>query len=207
MNNKFMDTMDSNKNADYEKPRLSEKLVIIINGKGGAGKDTVCEVVEKRYRARAISAITPIKEVALHCGWAGDSEKDNRARKLLSDLKRVLIEYNDMPNNYLEKEYKRFINSGYDILFVHIREGDQIDDFKKRVSSKCITLMVRSSKIDNLNTVFGNASDDDVENYVYDYCFVNEKPIDLLAQEFIRFLSKTLETEGICEYGAVTDDA
>lgn len=182
------------------KPRLSEKLVIIINGKGGAGKDTVCEIAERYYRAKTISAITPVKEIARYCGWAGDSEKDNRARKFLSDLKRILIEYNDMPNNYLEKEYKDFIHSDNDLLFVHIREHDQIDDFKMRVPSKCVTLIVRSSALDNNRVFFGNTSDDDVENYTYDYSFVNGNSMDDLIRNFTAFLKDLFVSERIHVY-------
>jgi hypothetical protein len=181
----------------FSKLRLSEKLVIIINGKGGAGKDTVCEIAESYYRVKTISAITPVKEIARHCGWTGDSEKDNRARKFLSDLKRILIDYNDMPNDYLEKEYNNFIASDNDLLFVHIRESDQIDDFKARVSSKCVTLIVRSSELDKKKAFFGNTSDDDVENYVYDYSFVNGKPMDVLVRDFKVFLRNLFASEMI----------
>ena len=73
--------------------RLKDKIVIIINGKGGAGKDTVCDIAAKFYKVEIISAITPIKEIATSFGWRG--EKDRRARKFLSDLKRAFIEYND----------------------------------------------------------------------------------------------------------------
>ena len=45
-----------------------EKIVIIINGVGGAGKDTLCDLASKHYKVKNISAITPIKEIAQKCG-------------------------------------------------------------------------------------------------------------------------------------------
>lgn len=86
-----------------------KKTVIIINGTGGAGKDTLCGLASKHYKVKNISAITPIKEIAGNYGWNG--EKDSRARKFLSDLKKVFIDYNDMPTKYLHGEYKEFLEA------------------------------------------------------------------------------------------------
>ena len=66
---------------DTTRLRLTEKIVIIINGKGGAGKDTVCEIAARYFNVEIISAITPIKDIARQHGWNG--EKDNKARKFL----------------------------------------------------------------------------------------------------------------------------
>ena len=57
-----------------------EKIVIIINGLGGAGKDTLCDLVAKHYKVRNVSAITPIKNIAQKYGWNG--EKDVKSDKL-----------------------------------------------------------------------------------------------------------------------------
>ena len=77
---------------------LSEKIVVIINGKGGVGKDTLCNTSTTYFMSEMISAITPIKEVAKMCGWKGD--KSSKSRKFLSDLKRLLCLFR------LEKEIK-----------------------------------------------------------------------------------------------------
>lgn len=182
---------------DVEKSyiRLKDKIVIIINGKGGAGKDTVCEVTARFFKTKIISAITPIKEIATNYGWSG--EKDNKSRKFLSDLKRVFIEYNDLPNRYLENEYSIFKKSDFDILFVHIRENDQIDDFKRRIDLKSITMLVRSAKIEDKNKQYGNYSDDNVEDYPYDYYYTNGKPLDVLIPDFMNFISNIFIKEGL----------
>lgn len=179
---------------------LKKKIVIIINGKGGAGKDTVCEITSKFFKVRNISAITPIKEIAANFGWNG--EKDNKSRKFLSDLKRAFIEYNDLPNRYLEKEYHAFKGSDADILFAHIREKDQIDAFKRRVDIKCVTLLVQSIRIDSRNKQYGNVSDDNVEEYCYDYCYKNEKPIEKLPEDFMNFIYRLfVEEDVIARFG------
>lgn len=178
-----------------KKRALNKKIVIIINGKGGVGKDTVCEIAARHYRAKTVSAITPIKEIACKCGWNG--EKDKKSRKFLSDLKRVFIEYNDLPNQYLEKKYQEFMKDDCDILFVHIRENDQIDDFRRRVSAKCVTMLVKSPKIDACAEEYGNYSDDHAEDYEYDYCFINGRNREELEADFLKFLNTLLLQEGI----------
>ena len=75
------------------------KIVIIINGRGGVGKDTLCDFAAKHYKVENISSITPIKDLAKLCGWGG--EKNEKSRKFLSDLKQLLIDYNEYPTQYL----------------------------------------------------------------------------------------------------------
>ena len=53
------------------------KVAIVINGPGGVGKDTLCELAARHFKVRNVSSITPIKEIAAMCGWHG--EKDDKA--------------------------------------------------------------------------------------------------------------------------------
>lgn len=163
-----------------------EKIVIIINGKGGVGKDTLCDFANEVYKVTNISAITPIKNIATNVGWKG--EKDQKSRKLLSELKRVFVEYNDLPCQYLVKEYKSFLHSDSQILFVHIREPEEIDKFKKYITTPCITLLVQRGFSEN----WGNNSDDNVENYNYDYIYDNNKTLSQTRADFILFLENII---------------
>ena len=157
------------------------KSVVIINGMGGVGKDTLCELAARHFSVKIISAITPIKEIAQKYGWNG--EKDAKSRKFLSDLKRVFIEYNDLPTQYLYEEYKLFFNSDAQILFVHIREPQEIDKLKALIQdTPCFTVLVERQQ-DNL-VKWGNASDDDVMKYSYDYYFKNDKSLAEAEVEF-----------------------
>ena len=181
---------------NHSKYHLSEKIVVIINGKGGVGKDTFCDVICHLYYGQSVSAITPVLKLAEAVGWNG--QKDNKSRRFLSNLKRVLIEYNDLPNRYLEEEYRQFLHSSLDVLFVHIRESDQIDDFKRRVSVKLITLLITSTRIGG-GSLYGNASDDEAENYNYDYEFHNEGSLSSLNERVHAFWRNVLSKERIRE--------
>ena len=143
-----------------------KKYVFVINGPGGVGKDTLCTLAARQFKVKNVSTITPIKEIAAMCGWAG--EKTDRARKFLSDLKRLTVEYNDFPTKYLTEQYRDFLLGDEEILFVHIREPEEIKKFVSATDGKAATLLIRGGKrFSHRGGAYGNASDDGVENYPY----------------------------------------
>lgn len=162
-----------------------KKLVVIINGKGGVGKDTLCDFAGKYLKIRNVSAITPIKEIARKNGWNG--EKDAKSRKFLADIKKAFIDYNDLPLQYLGREYADFMDGPEEIMFVHIREGEEIDKFKNIVKSPCVTLLV--SRNQKSSVCWGNASDDNVSSYIYDYIYHNDKSLKEAENDFMIFLT------------------
>lgn len=170
-----------------------QKLVIVINGIGGVGKDTVCDIIRKHYDAMNISSIDPIKKIALENGWNG--EKDEKTRKFLADLKQLFIHFNDLPQKYLMNKYQEFMQSGKEVLFVHIREPEEIAKFKSNVGGNCVTLLVRGRE--ELRKAWNNAADDAVEQYVYDFVYENVKDLESLEEDFLQFFRKQIiKTEG-----------
>ena len=163
-----------------------KKLAIVINGKGGVGKDTLCDFAAAKYKTLNVSTITPIKEIAAAYGWNG--EKTPKARKFLADLKQVFTEWNDLPNKFALEQYREFLAGDYVLFFVHIREGSEIQKFvegAKKLGGSPITLLIRSQRFDKK---YGNASDDDVESFNYDYTYQNDLTLDKAEGDFIRFL-------------------
>lgn len=165
-----------------------KKTAIVINGAGGVGKDTLCELAAKHYKVMNISSITPVKEIAAFCGWSGT--KDDRARKFLSDLKRLTVEYNDFPTRWATERYEEFLSSDRELLFVHIREGEEIRKFVDATGAK--TLLVRGGERTRKER-YGNVSDDAVEDYAYDYYFVNDKSLAEAEVDFVALLAKISE--------------
>lgn len=162
-----------------------KKIAIVINGAGGVGKDTLCELAAKHFKVKNISSITPIKEVAALCGW--DGTKDNKARKFLSDLKNLCVEYNNYPTLWAKGQYEEFLTSDEEIMFVHIREAEEIKKFVDATDGKAKTLLVRGGKRMPKGE-YGNVSDDGVENYSYDYYFLNESSLDEAERDFVELL-------------------
>lgn len=170
---------------------MEEKIVVIINGQGGVGKDTICEILSRHYRVTNVSSIDPIKEIARAHGWQG--EKDPKARKFLADLKRAFVAYNDLPNVYLKEKYAAFLEDAQgQILFVHIREADQIDAFKRSVGIRCVTLLVRGRS----RGALGNLSDDETGAYAYDYYYDNTGSLERLEGDVVRFFGGVLGWSG-----------
>jgi hypothetical protein len=168
------------------------KAVIIINGAGGVGKDTLCSIAEKHFKVRNISSVDPIKEIAAYCGWRG--EKTDKARKFLSDLKMLTVNYNDFPTNWAKAQYEDFLTTDEEILFVHIREPEEIRKYVAATNGKAKALLVRGGERTR-HTAYGNASDDGVENYDYDYYFVNDKPLEETDSAFSALMQEILDKE------------
>ncbi len=164
-----------------------KKLAIIVNGKPESGKDFLCDAVSSVRPARKISSIDPIVPIAKQGGW--DGVKSKKSRKLLSDLKRIFTEFNDLPTRYVLEKYRNFLQSEDEILFVHIREPDQIEAFK-RVASHCVTLLIHRPGTEE---TFGNESDDGINNFPYDCTYNNEKSPAEAGSDFRLFISRIFE--------------
>ena len=123
------------------------------------------------------------------CGW--DGKKDDRSRKFLADLKQLSIEYNDYPTLWATAQYRDFLASDGEVMFVHIREPEEIAKFVKATDGAAKTLLVRAG--DRIKRgAFGNAADDLVENYNYDLYFMNDKTLEDAEGEFVKLLSNLL---------------
>ena len=168
---------------------MMNKAVIIINGAGGVGKDTICDLAAKHFKVRNISTVDPIKEIATFCGWTG--VKDDRARKFLHDLKTLTAEYNEFPTNWALKVFREFMKNDEQILFVHIREPEEIEKFIRATEGFAKALLVRGGERMK-KSHYGNAADDCVENYKYDYYFMNDKTLAEAEVSFVALLKEIL---------------
>ena len=165
------------------------KTVIVINGAGGVGKDTMCDLAAKHFKVRNISTITPIKELASLAGW--DGRKDDKSRRFLSDLKQLCVNYNDFPTNWAKAIFDEFMTTDEDILFVHIREPEEIAKFVAATNGFAKALLVRGGERMKKSS-YGNRSDDEVENYKYDYYFYNDKSLEEAERELCQLLNDIL---------------
>jgi len=165
------------------------KIVVAINGAGGAGKDSFCEAVAQRYQTRNVSSIDPIKKLAERGGWTYD-DKSMAGRRLLAELKAAFTRYNDLPNRYVVEQYRQFMEAPQEeVLFVHIREPEEIEKFRREVPG-CRTLLVRSPRTGE--TVYGNDADDRVEGFPYDFVYMNDKPLEEMPADALAFFAKLM---------------
>ena len=172
-----------------------KKVLLIINGAGGVGKDTLCDLGAKHFKVYNTSTIIPIKDIAKMCGWTGS--KDDKSRKFLSDLKRLCVEYNDYPTVWALERYREFLLSDNEVMFLHIREPEEIDKFVRASGGEAKTLLIRGGeRMKKCN--YGNASDDCVENYSYDYYYDNDKALIDIEDDFVPFLN-TIVSDSVKE--------
>lgn len=148
--------------------------VVILNSKGGAGKDTFfgfCESILGDCAAH-ISTVDLVKEVAESIGWDGTKTMENRRR--LSMLKDIMTAWGDGPFkdvcsmvNQIKYEW---LNGGeeFGIIFIDCREPHEIERLVKELGAK--TLLITR---DNLPATYGNHADDEVFDYTYDYIIEN----------------------------------
>lgn len=178
--------------------------VVVINGRPGCGKTTfenfvydICNfgAVEgfttgRRLMVDICSTIDFVKDVAQYCGW--DGAKTPKNRKFLSDLKDLLIHWNDVPLKKIECRAKvRALNDGdVDwILFVDCREPSEIQKLKERLNAT--TVLIRRESVER--NEISNRSDADVFNYSYNLTIYNNSDIIHLeneAKKFIEYIKK-----------------
>ena len=176
--------------------------IVIINGTGGAGKDTfvtMCRDVLGITKILNISTVDYVKEIAEHCGW--DGTKTPKNRKFLSDLKDLLTEWNDIPFKKVCQEVKTWqhiwIASGeYDkaVVFIHCREPKEIDKLLKEFEQyDATTLLIRRTAAESVEQI--NHADNDVLNYSYDYTIYNDSTLSWLRNEAVVFLRDYLKLD------------
>ena len=173
-----------------------KKATIVINGAGGVGKDTLCDLASKHLKIRNISTITPIKELARMADW--DGRKDDRSRKFLADLKELCVNYNDFPTNWAKAQYLDFLTTDEQILIVHIREPKEIAKFVAATDGVAKTLLIRALSRQR-KVAYGNAADDGVENYYYDYYFDNDGSLEEAERNFTKLMTEILNGDDLSD--------
>lgn len=161
--------------------------VIVINGAATVGKSTfisLCHEIDPRVIET--STIDFVKEIALQAGW--DGVKNQRGRRLLSDIKDALERYDDVPN----KKIDEFIQLHPDnIIFVNAREPHNIQYYKDKYNA--LTILVTNT---NAKIIKGNHADEDVYNYkYYDFTIRNEGTVTELkdkAKIFMDYVNNPL---------------
>ena len=63
------------------------------------------------------------------------------------------------------------------------------------VCPSALTLLVRGGARMSTRGSYGNASDDLVEDYKYDFYYVNDKPLAEISSDFLPFMGKMLGRE------------
>lgn len=155
--------------------------VFIMNGRGSSGKTTIENMIVEIAAAHGkkieiLSTIDYVKEVAKGFGW--DGSKEPKDRKMLSDLKDILTEWNDLPYKIVCDKIENLMCSGVTAVFVDCREPAEIKRFVEEYNA--LTVLVKRSSI---SMIYGNHADDNVEDYEYDCVIDNSRGLMELLDE------------------------
>lgn len=169
--------------------------VVIINGVSMAGKDKFVSYfneIATDLRVKNYSSIDRVKQIAEICfDW--DGKKNDKSRRLLSEMKRIWTEFNDGPFDVIKKQINADLeycdennkDKSKNIYFLHVREPEEILKVKNYYNLNCITLLVKK----DVNFIPDNYSDRNVEYFDYDYIIDNNKSEDELKKRAREFLS------------------
>ena len=84
-----------------------------------------------------------------HTHFAGSQSRrmgrhqNTGARRFLSQLKADCTEFNDLPFRYCTEQLQIFAENDAELLFVHIREPEEIERFRQTAGVNCKTILVR----------------------------------------------------------------
>ena len=154
------------------------KKVFITNGSAENGKDTFAEFLSKYISVFKYSSIDLVKEMFEVAGVSKDN-KTEKKRKLWSDGKDLLTEYDDIPFKDITSIVADFKNNKIEteVLLIDIREPEEIARAVKTFGAE--TILVRNP---NAIKIESNHADRDVENYEYDYIIENDGTLEQLEK-------------------------
>lgn len=179
--------------------------IIVINGLAQSGKDTFVKACrnwanereinepKKNINVYNISSVDFVKDIAKKAGW--DGVKDERGRKLLSDLKDCLTEYDDIPFKQMLKLINFYLSGaeGFKkstknmVFFLHSREPEEISRWAKDYNA--LTLFIQRP---GYKTNYSNHADRLVDCYNYDYTYWNVNSLEGLEKDAISFIERIL---------------
>lgn len=165
------------------------KKVFITSGSAGNGKDTFAEFLGKYISVYKYSSIDLVKEMFEAIG-INKNDKTEKKRKLWSDAKDMLTQYDDIPFKDISSIVNDFKNNQIEteVLLIDIREPEEIARAVKAFEAESI--LVRNP---NVKKIESNHADANVENYNYDYIIENGgtlEELDELASMFADYVIK-----------------
>ena len=152
------------------------KKVFITNGSVENGKDTFANFLSKYISVFKYSSIDLVKEMFETVGVT-KNDKTEKKRKLWSDGKDLLTQYDDIPFKDITSIVTDFKNNKIEdeVLLIDIREPEEITRAVETFGAE--TILIRNP---NVRKIESNHADRDVENYNYDYIIENDGTIEQL---------------------------
>lgn len=171
------------------------KKVYVTNGSAENGKDSFVDFVGKYISTYKYSSIDLVKEMFEVVG-VSKKEKTEKKRRLWSDGKDLLTEYDDIPFKDVTSIVTDFKNNKIEaeVLIIDIREPEEIARAVETFGAE--TILVRNP---NAIKIESNHADRDVEKYNYDYIIENNGTLEQLERVAKLFVCDVICGEHIPE--------
>ena len=164
-------------------------LVLIFNGPAEAGKGEVCKLIRKLFNVQVEehSSIDWAKEIArTYYNWDGVT-KDKKTRELLGDLKKLGINYNDIPTKVLFSKITRLRDFGFkETIACDIREPNEISKLKRLCFDNvinCLTIRIINHDKEEYARKYLSEVDNVYADYTYDIHIINNGNLKELEEE------------------------
>ena len=160
--------------------------IVVLNGSGGVGKDEFVKAMGQYVKIYNYSTIDTYKKIAKDCfNWNGI--KDEKGRRLLSDLKIAAIRYNNAPIEELKEVYNDVNKCCLADVFVCMcRDIEEIEKIKSEFYNVKIALVTN----DNVPPILSNVADKNVLEAKYDVIIDNSGSLEQLSASAYTFLDE-----------------
>lgn len=165
--------------------------VVIVNGSGRTGKDTLAELVAAYYSDgphHLHSTVDTVKLAAEHFGADEAIHKGEKERRLWSDLKDAYTRYNDGPFCEIVDLANKMDNENphmNPLLFTMVREPGEIAKVKKHFGLHSVSVLVTADE--RIRPITGNHADKGVFDFEYDIIINNDGTLLELKQKSKKF--------------------
>lgn len=176
------------------------RVVVVVNGRPRAGKDTavisMCGMLAAAgWSAGAYSSIDPVRSLLLHQGIMHPDKKTGAERDLLASVGDALQRYNQFRTAGCLKRIEATETTQQDsCLFIHMREPANIALLREQSLDRVTrfdTLFVSGPRAEMVES---NAADAGVEGLVYDHELVNDGSYGRLFSQCAGYVDNLLRT-------------
>ena len=215
----FMSNMSNSDRVSFTEDDLLEyyidanenafPLIVLIGGVAGSGKSSFINFCKKHMSGVfEESTIDCCKAVAAYMSGLESSDnvvfqsaienKTEDYRTLLSHLKQIWCEFDDGPNTIVLRSIKSLLtdDSSASIVFVNVREPEQISHLKQRIESELDAIVLTLAVVRHDPDESMNDSDQHTLEYPYDIWIKNSmclEDLDFVASQFCLAVNNTNE--------------
>jgi hypothetical protein len=176
--------------------------IVLVNGKAGSGKDTVCEFLEKELNSRRVRTFIvgnadAVRRLARNAyGW--NDVKDDKGRQLLIDITNAGYNYDPY---FWERESKETVNRySYvgltpkdTVILVNDWRYKNTYDFWGREQCRVITIRV-SRGVEKCTpyaeTIKNDKSEVGLDNFCFEHFILNDGSLEDLYKSLTRVLGE-----------------